>query len=170
MNSEVTLDSDIEALPSPAGSVAADANGRRSNRRRPPPHTESAMWGYDETAERARYTTIKARLIRLEAALFEEWGVRIDRSSRECILRLFVAYPSVRVPLITSSPDGILTATWRRDDGQELVIRCISQNVVHFAIVSRSQADPQHMDRQWGTSHSPSLFFTETEKARVIAL
>ena len=168
--SVVTLDAELKVESNATGSTeeAQTKVGRTplSARR---PQVDSILWGFDEPLEKARFDRIQKRLIRLEAALFEEFGSRIDGSSRDCLLRLFVACPSVRAPSISAQPDGILVATWRRDDGQELVVKCVSKEMVHFAFVTRSTERPSMLDRQWGTCHSPSLFLKETPVARSIA-
>jgi len=130
---------------------------------------ESMLWGFDEQVARAHFDRIQARLIRLEAALFEEFDTRIDAQSRDALLCLFVACPSVRPPSISAQPDGVLMATWRRAGGEDLVVKCVSRSKIHFAVVSRSLANANLLDRQWGTYHSPSLFFQQTPVARRIA-
>lgn len=130
---------------------------------------ESLLWSFDEGAESERFESIQRRLVQLEAALFDEFGTRINNASRKCLLRLFVASPLIRAPLISASPDGVLTATWRNALGEDLAIRCIGDSVIHFAITSRSLVQGHVFDRQWGTVHSASLFFAENPSAKRIA-
>lgn len=166
----VTLDEGIAVGTTSSGATGELPTIRRRSPAGPLPRlNESMLWGFDESEERARFERIQRRLIRLEAILFEEFGTRIDRSSRDCLLRLFVACPSVRAPLISSQPDGILTATWRNSLGEELTIRCASAEAIHFAYAGRSPADGQRIDRHWGTYHSPSLFLSANPAARRIA-
>lgn len=166
-----TLDAEI-VVESNRSSSTAEAPARLGSpsplaRRQP---ADSLLWGFDEPKERARFDRIQRRLIRLEAALFEEFGTRINPSSRGCLLRLFVAFPTVRAPLISAQPDGILTATWRRDGGEELAIKCVSEGLIHYAFASRSPGNLLTLNRQWGTYHNPSLFLTENPVARRIAV
>lgn len=127
------------------------------------------LWGFDEQRERARYERIQKRLINLEAALFADFGSRLDASSRECLKTLFVACPSIRAPSISSGSDGILTATWKGRNREELAIRFAERAKIHFALVTRSKTDSGKLDRQWGTVHSPSVFFDELPAAKAIA-
>jgi hypothetical protein len=71
--------------------------------------------------------------------------------------------------LISAQPDGILTATWRNNFGEELTIRCVSAKAIYFAFATRSPTDGKRIDRQWGTFHSPSLFLSVNPAARRIA-
>lgn len=158
-----TIDSELRFERSPTDLGASRFKNLRQFSKRP----SSPLWGFDEPDERERYERIQKRLIRLEAALFEEFGNRIDTTSRNSLLRLFVTCPSVRAPSISSSAEGFLTATWRAQNGEELVVRCFAHDAIHYAIASRSAA--QAMDRTWGTCHSPSLFFSENALARRIA-
>jgi hypothetical protein len=140
---------------------------RPSDVARQPP--DALLWGYDEHEERARYARVQQRLIRLEAALFGEFGVSLDLASKECLLRLFVGYPAVSAPLISAQANGILIATWRNGQNEELVIKCVSPAKLHYSIVSISPVGAPEFDRQWGNFHNAALFFSENSLARRIA-
>lgn len=164
LDTEISMDSDTSTAREISRSDAA-----RFRIGAPSVKSDSMLWGFDELAERSRFDRIQSRLIRLEAAVFEEFGSRLNHESRECLLRLFVSCPTVRAPSISSQPDGVLLATWRSAGGDELVVKCVSRTILHFAMVSRSLTNPQLLDRQWGTSHSPSLFLKVNPLARRIA-
>lgn len=127
------------------------------------------MWGFDEAAEREKHSRIVQRLIRLEAMLFDEFGTRIDRSSRDALMRLFVSCPTVRQPIISGQPNGQLTASWRLEGGEELAIRCVSVDLIHYSLSTRTALGGRALNRQWGTFHSVPLFFKENPIARRIA-
>jgi hypothetical protein len=129
----------------------------------------SMMWGFDEAAEREKHSRVLHRLIRLEAMLFDEYGTRIDASSRDALMRLFVGCPTVRQPSISAQPNGQLTASWRLDGGEELAIRCVSKDVIHYSLSTRAAGGGRALNRQWGTFHSVPLFFKENLVARRIA-
>lgn len=131
--------------------------------------TNVELWAFDEDAERARFDRIQLRLIRLEAALFEEFGARLNSDSKAGLLCLFVGYPAAAVPLISTEPNGVLTATWRAGQGSELAIKCVSRNKLHYSMVNTSAVNPRQVDRQWGTFHNAALFFAENAVARRIA-
>lgn len=168
--SNATLDAEL-CLPTKTVDLAPSSveRNRRSREAAKRCDSEGILWGFDETSERTRFECIQRRLIRLEAALFEEFGARIDSGSRKCLERLFVGCPTVRAPSISSSPQGILTATWKATDGVEVAIRCVSVHAIQYATVSRSSARAGELDRQWGTNNSPHLFFQESPTARAIA-
>jgi len=130
---------------------------------------ENLLWGFDEDASRSRFDRIQKRLIKLESALFEEFDTRIDLASKDCLLKLFIACPSVAAPLISGQPDGGLAATWRSGNKEELAIKCVSPTLLHYSIVSASLTIANKLDRQWGTFHSAPLFFKEHPLARRIA-
>lgn len=165
--STITLDEQIQVDSRP--STAVDGGLGQPPLRNRPHVTCEDLWAFDEAPEQERYERIEKRLIRLESALFEEYGKRIDRASGEGLKRLFVACPSVRVPIISAQPNGVLTATWRKEDGVELAVRVISRNLLHFALAKRSSAQSQVLDRTWGTHHSLSMYFVDNADARAIA-
>ena len=153
-------------------SMMTDPAGVQRQPRVPVHHRQplaSLLWGPDESEEHARFERIQKRLVRLEAELYEDFGSRLDPESRRCILRIFVTCPSVRAPSISAQPDGILVATWRQQNGEELVIRCATDSMVQFAVVSRTTGNGVALNRQWGVWNCPSVFFAENALARRIA-
>lgn len=167
-----TIDADLEVRPNVSALTANAGVPRRrpSLRRGVQGSTANALlWCFDEQDERARFQGIQRRLIRLEAALFEEYGARLDSASKDCLYRLFVACPSVRAPLISAQPDGLLVATWRQPNGEELVIRCDGLGSFHYSMVARSNLDGTLSNRQWGSGTGPSVFFAENQVAKRIA-
>lgn len=169
--STATIDSNLDFRDEPLNLAESKDNGiniRRQRFSQTLPDARS-LWAYDEQEEHARFTQIQQRLIRLEAALFEDFGARLDSASVGCLQRLFVSCPSIRVPSISSGHDGILTATWKGKANEELAIRCAGNSKIHFAIVSRPGVSGAEMNRQWGTFSSPWLFFDESPVARRIA-
>jgi hypothetical protein len=164
-----TLDYEIAIEEKSFGSVDELSSGTKTKTPQQVRSSDNMLWGFDEVSERQTFDRIRRRLIRLESALFEEFGSRIDQSSQDCLLRFFVAYPTVRQPLISASPNGVLTATWRGEGGEELVIRCAAPDAVHYALTCRAVAGSPVLNRQWGTDRSPALFFTQNESARRLA-
>lgn len=168
--SAATIGSDLQI--ESGCSLMTDPAGVQRQQRMPVHHRQplaSLLWCVDEPEEHARFERIQRRLVRLEAALYEDFGSRLDPESRRCILRMFVTCPSVRAPSISVQPDGILIATWRQPNGEELVIRCMTDSMVQFAIVSRATGSGVALNRQWGVWNSPSVFFAENPSARRIA-
>lgn len=131
--------------------------------------THPMLWAFDEQEERLRFQGIQNRLIRLEAALFDEYGTRLDNGSRQCLFSLFVACPTVRAPLISAQPDGRVVATWRQVDGEELVVRCETADHYSYSLAMRSTVDGSLTNRQWGSGIGPSVFFAENQLAKRIA-
>lgn len=169
--SEITLD--LELCVEGGNSISVD---HQSPKRVGPRHMSrptrapSLYWGFDEQVEKESFERIQKRLIQLEAALFEEYGARIDTASRDGLNRLFVSYPSVRPPLISTQPDGVLIATWKSGLGEELVVKCSAANVIHYSIIVQVPGGRGALNRSWGTSHTPSVFFAENPVARRIAI
>ena len=167
--SAVTLDTEI-VLANGNSKSLMNANTTRRHPTRNCHGSESILWGYDEHAERASYDQVQRRLLKLESALFEEFGNRFNLNSKDCLTRLFMGFPSVRSPLISASPEGTLVATWRCDDGEELVIQCLSSSCFNYSIISRSQQNPIEFERQWGTFRSGApIFFSSNPLAKRIA-
>lgn len=132
-------------------------------------YAASPLWSIDESVESGRFERIQKRLVRLEAALYEDYGSRLDLDSRESLLRLFVACPSIQAPLISAQRDGVLFATWRGQDSEELVIKFISPKLIHYSLMTKSQLDFEKVDRSYGTIHSPPTFFVHYPIARKVA-
>jgi hypothetical protein len=128
----------------------------------------SIMWGFDEHRERQLFEDVQRRLIRLEASLFEEYGVQISDSAKAGLLRLIVSTPTINQPKISCDPDGLIYARWGDGAGSVLTIKPIRQDAVAYAISERSPGGPE-ANRQWGTHHCPETFFDKNPVARKIA-
>lgn len=133
------------------------------------PDVLDTVWHTDEVDERLRCEQLRKRLIQLEAALYEDYGSRLDADSVGAFWRLFVAYPAVSAPSLSSSPEGVLLATWRRNRDEVLSIRCAGATLLHFSWVARSSETAGTLDRHWGSTHSPATFFVTNPTARSLA-
>lgn len=159
----------------PAGATSRlksewDENDLRALRRPSSAHPgASLLWAFDEARESARFKAIQTRILRLEAALFEEFGSRITPGSRQCVERLFVTCPTIRTPSISAQPDGFLVCTWSNAAGERLTIRCAGRETLHYAILSRDAVSGQLSNRQWGAFSRPAMFWNENPLARRIA-
>ena len=143
-------------------------------RRRPPPAAESAnvpqaMWGFDEFRERERFGQIERRLLNLEIDLFADFGVQFAAGARECVRRLFVACPSVRVPSISAQPDGQIVCTWTSTQRERLTVRCAGLDNLQYSIVSVPPGRGAPVLHAWGSLSEPSVFWDENAAARRIA-
>lgn len=153
--------------------LAADghtASTRMSSRRRSVnDEAVDLIFAPDEYDAVARYTAIQQRLVQLEHALFEESRTRIHEDSRREFMRSISSNPSVRRPSVSADPNGRLTATWRRADGQELTMRFDGRGVTHFSLLVRSRASPRGFEQRWGTAHDPAALFAIDPLVRQIA-
>jgi hypothetical protein len=161
-----------------SGNVGSNQSApfRRSNRESSESVSEFAsgiadipgLWAFDEQLESESFQKVRRRLLALEADLFNEFGTCLNASSKSCLLRLFVACPTVRVPIITCDPRGILTATWRKER-EEVALRFAGGMLVHYAMVSKATPDAARPDRHWGNLSAPFIFLNDDVQARRIA-
>jgi hypothetical protein len=153
--------------------VSASAwHGKAAPKRLPPPveraESSPSLWGFDEYRERERFGQIERRLLQLEIELFADFGVQFAVGARECVRRLFVACPSIRVPSISAQPDGNLVCTWMNAQRERLTVRCTGLGL-QYAIVSVPPGALVPALRIWGNQASPSSFWDEIPAARRIA-
>lgn len=133
------------------------------------PNVPQAMWGFDEFRERERFGLLERRLLELEIELFADFGVQFAVGARECVRRLFVACPSVRVPSVSAQPDGQLVCTWTNARWERLTVRCAGLSSLQYSIVSIPIGKGGPADHAWGSLSEPSFFWDENPVARRIA-
>jgi hypothetical protein len=122
-----------------------------------------AAVGEDQIDDQQRMETVQRVLVGLEAAFFEDYGLRPDTSSRtgfECFMRY---NPAAMQPLLGAESNGRLVATWESSKGC-LSIRFMDRYHFQYAITATTERGPS---RRWGTSHALTFFDEHPEAKRL---
>lgn len=127
------------------------------------------LWGFDEVRERERFIQLERRLLQLEVDLFADFGVQFVAGARECVCRLFVVCPSVRVPSISAQPDGQIVCTWTNSQKERVTVRCSGLNHLQYSIAATCPGQRAPVHHAWGALTEPAVFWDENPVARRIA-
>jgi hypothetical protein len=115
-------------------------------------------------AEQRRVAVLRQRLIALEAAFYDDYGVTLDSSSRAGLQCLMRYNPALRLPLLGAESSGQIVATWE-SNGECLSLRFLDRYHFHYALAALHDGA---MRRTWGEGHSLA-FFAEAPDAKRLA-
>jgi len=129
-----------------------------------PQEVGSAAVGDEQIAELEQKKAVQQELVALDAAFYDDYGVKLDASSRAGFL-CFMRYSSgAAAPLLGAESTGHLIATWVA--GEEcLSVRFLDRYRLNYAVAANTE---HGLQRRWGTAHALT-FLDQVPEAKRLA-